>query len=128
MKNADAVWDLLEAKRERFFVLSDRVWDTPETNYEEFRSSAEHARLLEAEGFRVSRGIAGMPTAVMGEAGEGGPVIAILGEFDALPGFSQAATPDKQAVAGMASGHACGHHLFGAASMSAAIAIKAWLQ
>ncbi|WP_104668606.1 M20 family metallopeptidase [Ensifer adhaerens] len=128
MKNADAVWDLLEAKRERFFVLSDRVWDTPETNYEEFASSSEHAALLEAEGFRVSRGIAGMPTAVMGEAGEGGPVIAILGEFDALPGLSQeAGIAEERPVIEGGNGHGCGHNLLGAGAMMAATAVKDYL-
>ena len=81
MRNADAVWAIVDQKSPAFFELSERVWDTPETNYEEHRSVAEHLLRLEAEGFRVERNIAGIPTAVMGEAGEGGPVIAILGEF-----------------------------------------------
>ncbi|OCO98973.1 MULTISPECIES: M20 family metallopeptidase [unclassified Ensifer] len=128
MKNSHAVWELLETKREAFFALSDRVWDTPETNYEEFSSSAEHAALLEAEGFRVSRGIAGMPTAVMGEAGEGGPVIAILGEFDALPGLSQAAgIAEERPLTEGGNGHGCGHNLLGAGSMMAATAVKDYL-
>ena len=70
---------------------SHQIWDHPELNYEEFCSSAEHARMIEAEGFRLSGKVAGMPTAVSGEAGSGGPVIAILGEYDALPGLSQVA-------------------------------------
>ncbi|MCA1371797.1 amidohydrolase [Bradyrhizobium sp. BRP14] len=129
MKNSDAVWDLVEKKREAFFSLSDRVWDTPETNYEEYRSSAAHAAMLEAEGFRVGRGIAGMPTALMGEAGEGGPVIAILGEFDALPCLSQQAgvAQERPLVAG-GNGHGCGHNLLGAGSMMAATAVKDYLE
>ncbi|MGK9339800.1 M20 family metallopeptidase [Sinorhizobium meliloti] len=129
MKNSNAVWELVERKREAFFSLSDRVWDTPETNYEEYRSSAEHALVLEAEGFRVVRGIAGMPTAVMGEAGEGGPVIAILGEFDALPGLSQQAgvAEERPLVAG-GNGHGCGHNLLGAGSMMAATAVKDYFE
>ncbi|WP_331375148.1 M20 family metallopeptidase [Sinorhizobium chiapasense] len=129
MKNSDAVWDLVDRKREAFFSLSDRVWDTPETNYEEYRSSAEHAAMLEAEGFRVARGIAGMPTALMGEAGEGGPVIAILGEFDALPGLSQQAglASERPLVPG-GNGHGCGHNLLGAGSMMAATAVKDYLE
>lgn len=128
MKNSDQVWDIVEEKRARFYELSDRVWDTPETNYEEFRSSAEHLRVLEEEGFRVERGIAGLPTAVMGEAGEGGPVIAILGEFDALPGLSQQAglAEEKPMEAG-GNGHGCGHNLLGAGSMMAAAAVKDYL-
>ncbi len=129
MKNSDAVWDLVDKKREAFFSLSDRVWDTPETNYEEYGSSAAHAAMLEAEGFRVARGIAGMPTAVMGEAGEGGPVIAILGEFDALPGLSQegGVAEERPLIAG-GNGHGCGHNLLGAGSMMAATAVKDYLE
>ncbi|WFU51209.1 M20 family metallopeptidase [Sinorhizobium terangae] len=129
MKNSDAVWDLVEKKREAFCSLSDRVWDTPETNYEEYSSSAAHAAMLENEGFRVARGIAGMPTAVMGEAGEGGPVIAILGEFDALPGLSQEAgiAEERPLVVG-GNGHGCGHNLLGAGSMMAATAVKDYLE
>lgn len=128
MKNLDRVWDIVEGKREIFFALSDRIWDLPETNYEEYRSSDEHARLLQQEGFRVERGLAGMPTAVLGEAGEGGPVIAILGEFDALPGLSQVAglAEQREAIAG-GNGHGCGHNLLGAGSMLAAAAVKDFL-
>ncbi len=100
----------------------------PETNYEEFRSSAEHALLLEQEGFRVQRNVAGLPTAVMGEAGEGGPVIAILGEFDALPGLSQeAGIAEEQPLVAGGNGHGCGHNLLGSGSMLAAAAVKDFL-
>src|SRR3546814_7462170 len=84
--------------------------------------------MLELEGFRVETGIAGLPTAVMGEAGEGGPVIAILGEFDALPGLSQVAgLPEKRELEPGGNGHACGHNLLGAASLMAASAVKDYL-
>jgi aminobenzoyl-glutamate utilization protein B len=128
MKNTEAIWSLTETKRQSFFDLSDRVWDTPELNYEEYQSSAEHAAMLEHEGFRVRRGVAGLPTAVMGEAGEDGPVIAILGEFDALPGLSQqagAALPQPLIAGG--NGHGCGHNLLGAGSLLAATAVKDYL-
>src|ERR1700754_4902520 len=128
MKNSSPIWEVVENKRQAFFELSDRIWDMPETNYEEYRSSEEHSRLLEAEGFRVERGIAGLPTAVMGEAGEGGPVIAILGEFDALPGLSQEAglAEQREVIAG-GHGHGCGHNMLGAGSMLAAAAVKDFL-
>ena len=123
MKNSDSVWDFVEAKREAFFALSDRVWDVPETNYEEFSACEEHARLLTQEGFRVERNVAGLPTAVMGEAGEGGPVIAILGEFDALPGLSQeAGVAEERPLVSGGNGHGCGHNLLGSGSMMAAAA------
>ena len=89
MQNTDEIWRLVDAKKEPFEQLSDQVWDTPELCYTEFRSCAEHTALLERQGFRVTKNVAGIPTAVMGEAGEGGPVVAILGEYDALPGLGQ---------------------------------------
>ncbi len=128
MMNSDAIWGLVEAKRAVFFDLSDRVWDTPETNYAEHAAAEAHAAVLDAEGFRVARGMAGMPTAVMGEAGQGGPVIAILGEFDALPGLSQVAglAEERPIVAG-GNGHGCGHNLLGAGALMAATAVKDYL-
>src|SRR5262245_56814578 len=114
MQNADEIWRLVEAKQQRFSELSDRVWHTPETNYQEHRSCAEHVVMLEREGFRVTRGAAGLPTAVMGEFGEGGPVVAILGEYDALPGLSQeAGVAEKRPLAEGGNGHGCGHNLLG---------------
>jgi aminobenzoyl-glutamate utilization protein B len=129
MHNSDEIWRLVEAKRQDFFDLSDRVWEIPELNYAEHRSCAEHTAMLEAQGFRVTRNLAGMPTAVMGEAGDEGPVIAILGEYDALPGLSQeagVATPAPRDIdAGR--GHGCGHNLLGSGAMMAATAVKDWL-
>ncbi|MFC3123845.1 M20 family metallopeptidase [Pseudoroseomonas globiformis] len=128
MRNDEAIWHRVEQKRARFSELSDRVWGTPELNYAEHRSAAAHAEALQAEGFRVTQGIAGIPTAVMGEAGEGGPVIAILGEYDALPGLSQqAGVAEHRPMEANGSGHGCGHNLLGAASMLAASAVKDWL-
>ncbi len=128
-KNASEVWELVEAKRKVFFDLSDRIWDMPELNYEEHRSCAEHAAVLEQQGFRITRNVAGIPTAVMGEAGEGGPVIAILGEYDALPGLSQVAgvAEQKPLVEG-GNGHGCGHNLLGSGSLMAATAVKNYLE
>ena len=74
-------------QKEEFVKLSDRVFDTPETLYNEFSSVSEHTATLEKEGFTITKNVCGMPTAVIGEAGNEGPVIAILGEFDALPGL-----------------------------------------
>ena len=104
------------------------IWSFAELGYKETRSSALLQDRLKAAGFRVEAGVAGVPTAFTATAGSGGPVIAILGEFDALPGFSQAALPTKQAAPGLENGHACGHHLFGVASASAAIAVADWLK
>ncbi len=128
MHNSDEIWRLVDAKREPFVALSDRVWAMPELCYAETRSCAEHAAMLAAEGFRVTAAVAGIPTAVMGEAGEGGPVIAILGEYDALPGLSQATgIAEPRPLPGDGSGHGCGHNLLGSASLLAATAVKDWL-
>ena len=126
--NADEIWGFVEGHRDAFIALSDRIWDTPEINYHEFRSAAEHEALLRRENFRVTTGIAGLPTAVMGEAGEDGPVIAILGEFDALPGLSQqAGVAEKCPVPSEYNGHGCGHNLLGSGAMLAATAVKDYL-
>ena len=91
MQNSEKIWQLVDARKDDYEALSDRVWGMPEVAYTEYRSSAEHRSMLEQEGFRITENLADIPTAVMGEAGEGGPVIAILGEYDALPGLSQQA-------------------------------------
>jgi aminobenzoyl-glutamate utilization protein B len=128
MQNSEAIWQLVEAKREPFIGLSDRVWGMPELAYLETRSTAEHLAMLREQGFRITENLADIPTAVMGEAGEGGPVIAILGEYDALPGLSQeAGVAEPRPLAGDGAGHGCGHNLLGAASLLAATAVKDWL-
>ena len=90
----------------------------------ENKSAQELADYAEANGFKVERGVAEMPTAFVASYGSGKPVIAILAEYDALPGLSQEATPEKKPMAGLNSGHGCGHHLFGTASVAAGIEIK----
>ncbi|MGD1924421.1 MAG: amidohydrolase [Paracoccaceae bacterium] len=128
MQNADKIWDHVDDHRDAFIGLSDRVFDVPETLYNEFQSVAEHTAMLQEQGFRTTQNAAGLPTAVLGEAGEGGPVIAILGEFDALPYLSQepgVAEPKPLQEGG--NGHGCGHNLLGSAALLAATAVKDWL-
>ncbi len=128
MDNSEPIWRLVDAKKDSFEALSDRIWGTPELQYAEHRSVAEHIKELEREGFRITRNLADIPTAVMGEAGEGGPVIALLGEFDALPGLSQeAGVAEPRPVEPNGNGHGCGHNLLGSAALLAASALKDWL-
>ena len=87
MNVRNEIWQHVDAAKSRLIALSDRIWGMPEVCYTEVRSAAEHAAELRHQGFRVTEGVAGIPTAVIGEAGEGGPVIAFLGEYDALPGL-----------------------------------------
>ncbi len=128
MQNTEQIWRLVDARKDAFTDMSDRIWGMPELAYSETRSCAEHTAMLEREGFRVTSEVAGIPTAVMGEAGEGGPVIAILGEYDALPGLSQeAGVAEKRPLPGDGNGHGCGHNLLGSASLLAAAAVKDYL-
>ena len=128
MRNTEEIWRLVDERGGDYAAFSDRIWGMPELAYAEHRSCAEHTAMLAKEGFRVSEKVAGIPTAVMGEAGEGGPVIAILGEYDALPGLSQEpGVAEQRPLPGDGVGHGCGHNLLGAASLLAAAAVKDWL-
>ncbi len=128
MQNTDQIWTFVDAKWPRFTALADRVWGMPETCYTEHRSVAEHTAELQRQGFTVTENVADIPTAVMGEAGDGGPVIAFLGEYDALPGLSQeAGLAEHRPVPGNGNGHGCGHNLLGSAALLAATAVKDWL-
>ena len=128
MHNTDEIWRLVDLKQDAFNALSDRVWEIPELCYGEVKSCAEHTEMLKAQGFRVTEKVAGIPTAVMGEAGEDGPVIAILGEYDALAGLSQETGVNvKVPVEPGGSGHGCGHNMLGSASLLAAVAVKDYL-
>ncbi|MGA9572781.1 MAG: amidohydrolase [Lysobacterales bacterium] len=104
--------------------ISDQIWAFAETALHEYQSSALLADYAEAQGFEVTRGVAGLPTAFTARFGSGKPVIGIMGEYDALPGISQQASPVKMPLKAGAAGHGCGHNLFGTASLAAAVAIK----
>ncbi|WP_407175673.1 amidohydrolase [Bradyrhizobium sp. STM 3562] len=129
LPNQDPIWKIVDSKSAPFFHLSDRIWDSPELSYQEFIAARLHEEALRQEGFSVTPGIAGIPTAIMGEAGKDGPVIAVLGEYDALPGLSQEAgvAQERPIVAG-GLGHGCGHNMLGAAALLAACSIKQWLE
>ncbi len=119
---------LVEDRREKTRALSRQLWDWAELGYLEERSAALLQSELREAGFEIDPGVAGLPTAFIASAGAGAPVVAILAEFDALPGISQTAAPRREPRAGHESGHACGHNLFGAASTAAAIAAARWLE
>ncbi len=118
----------IDARREILIAFSDRVWSLAETGLEEKESAAALQAALEAEGFRIRSGLAGIPTAFVASYGEGSPVIALLGEYDALSGLSQAAArPAKEALVPGGNGHGCGHNLLGVGSLGAALAVKDYL-
>jgi len=123
-KNKDEVVASIEKHKGELIGLSDQIWRFAETALRETRSSKLLADYAEKQGFNVKRGVAGMPTAFTASYGQGRPIIGILGEYDALPGISQKAQPVKEALEAGSAGHGCGHNLFGAASLGAALAIK----
>lgn len=122
------VASFLDAREERLTDIAMRIWDLAEVGYLEEESSALLAGELEAHGFTVEWGVAGIPTAFVATYGSGSPVIGVLGEFHALPGINQAAVPYRQPIEGKIAGHACGHHLYGTASSAAAIGAAEWLK
>ena len=120
---------LIDKKAEKFQKLSEEIWNYAELGLREFKSAGRQCEILEEQGFLVTKNLAGMPTAFEGRWGCQKPVIAILGEFDALPGLSQKAALAKQEpVEEGGCGHGCGHNLLGAGSMAAAVAVKDYLQ
>jgi len=126
--NKDAVIKSVEKHQQELISISDKIWAYAETALRESKSAKELADYAEAQGFSVKRGVSGMPTAFIAEFGSGKPVIGIMGEFDALPGISQKAQPTKEALSQGAAGHGCGHNLFGAGSLGAAVAVKELIQ
>jgi aminobenzoyl-glutamate utilization protein B len=105
--------------------ISRELWDLSETALHEERSAAYLAGILQKEGFSVEEGVAGMPTAFVASWGTGSPVIGVLAEYDALPGVGNAAVPRRSPREdGVTAGQGCGHNLFGAASVTGAVAAK----
>lgn len=119
---------ILEAHKAETVAVSDKVWEYAESRFVEHRSSKEIADYLERQGFCITWGLGGADTAFMAEYGSGKPVIAFLGEYDALSGLSQQADCDTHTpLDPAADGHGCGHNLLGAGAMAAAVAIKEYM-
>jgi len=125
-KKIEDVIKKLENKSDAYGAIAQNIWELAEMGYQEEQSSALLQKTLSDAGFTIEKGVAGIPTAFIAEYGSGSPIIAIMGEYDALPGLSQEAVAEKKS-AGKAAGHACGHHLFGTASTAAAISVKDWM-
>ena len=126
-KKYDVILKSIENNVSKYKNVANQIWSFAEMGYQEEKSSALLQKTLFEEGFSVETEVANIPTAFVASYGSGSPVIAILGEYDALPGLSQQAVPYKLSANDKA-GHACGHHLFGTASAAAAIAIKNYIK
>jgi len=117
----------IQQQESHYSAIAQKIWNFAEVGYKEKQSSALLQETLKQAGFTIETGVAGIPTAFVATYGQGKPVIGIMAEYDALPGLSQDSIPTKRSLGG-ASGHACGHHLFGTGSSAAAIAVKEWLK
>lgn len=127
-KDKTDVINTIDGKYEYYKQKALQIWNYAEVGFQEVKSSALLQQTLKDNGFNVQANVAGMPTAFVATYGSGSPVIGILAEFDALPGLSQNATPEKEPNSKLESGHGCGHHLFGVASAAAGIELKNYLE
>ena len=125
--DASAMTDYLDDNYQRYAGIARTIWESAELGYQETESSNLLQKTLRDAGFSVESGVAEIPTAFVASYGQGEPVIGLLAEFDALPGISQTDSPFREIRQDRNAGHACGHHLFGAGSTAAAIAVKQWM-
>ena len=124
---SDFILSDLDSSKDDYAKVAMKIWEYAEMGYQEEKSSTLLQSKLKEAGFSIQSGAAGIPTAFIAEYNNGGPTIAVLGEYDALPGLSQKALPYK-VTNGTRGGHACGHHLFGTASAAAAISLKKYIK
>lgn len=117
----------LDKKQNQYAQTAHQIWEWAEVGYQETKSSGLLQKTLKDAGFTIENNVVGIPTAFIASYGSGKPIIGILAEFDALPGLSQAVVAHREPIIAEAPGHACGHHLFGTASVAAAIEAKEWL-
>jgi aminobenzoyl-glutamate utilization protein B len=124
MQDISRIDSLITAKSPAYLALSDKVWDLAELRYQEHHSVQAQIEALEREGFRITPGIAGIPTAFQADIGDGGPLIGFLGEYDALSGLSQKSGLTERSPADGPNGQGCGHNLLGTGALLAAAAVK----
>lgn len=123
-----AVLKKMEANSEKYVSISRKIWDLAEISFQEFESAELLAGEFRNAGFTIQTNLGGIPTAFMASWGTGSPVIAILGEYDALPGLKQDAVPEKRPTGFLGAGHGCGHNLLGTAAAFAAITAREHMQ
>jgi len=124
----DKAWKWIDEHKDEFIEVADKVWQYAELGLVESKSSKLIAEKLKEHGFNVKHGVAGMPTAIVAEWGEGKPVIGFQGEYDALPGLSNKIKPEQDPLVKDAPGHGCGHNIHGATALAAVIAMRYLLE
>jgi len=124
------ITEWLEERQGRFITMADQIWDNPELALAEYKACKLQSDDLAQDGFAITTNIGDLPTAFMAEwsQGEGGPIIGFLGEYDALPGLSQARQSGQSPIVVDGPGHGCGHNLLGTAALAAASVLKSWLE
>ncbi|WP_139991771.1 amidohydrolase, partial [Kurthia sp. Dielmo] len=122
------LFDAMTASQQQFASIAKDIWDHPQLGYSERYASTLQQQTLKEAGFHVSTNIGEVETAFVAECGSGSPIIGILGEFDALPGLSQAVSPTLEPLEKDAPGHGCGHNLLGTAGLEAVIALKKYME
>ena len=128
MKTKKDLIQWLDDNQQPFIEVSDAIWATPETAWQEFKSSKLQADFMEKQGFEITWDIGDINTAFVAEWGKGRPIIGFVGEYDALAGLSQKNQPTQEPVVEGGAGHGCGHNLLGTGCMASAVAIKHWLE
>ncbi len=120
---------LVEDRKQAYTDMSDRIWGFAEPRFQEYDSSRLQQEYLKARGFSIRADLAGEETAFIAEYGSGKPVLAFLGEFDALSSLEQEAdSTERRPVPGKTNGHGCGHHLLGTAAVAAVDALKTYME
>jgi len=121
--------DYIESRKDLFINVNDKIWEYAEIAFDEYKSSALLCNVFKDEGFKVKKGVADLPTAFTASYGKGYPVLAILGEYDALSGLSQEKCISKKAQIKIdGNGHGCGHNSLGAGALAACLAVKQFLK
>ena len=122
------ILDQIKQQDEELSYVAKEIWDHPQVALQETFAAQLLADRMAADGFSLTWGAGGMPTAFVAEWGEGFPVIGFLGEYDALPGLSQTLSSEKSPLEVGGPGHGCGHNLFGTACMASVMALKTAMQ
>ena len=120
--------DKIREEKQSFIDLAQKMWEEPETAFNEVKACEWTAEVLEKYGFEVEKGAYDMPTCVVGRWGSGHPIIGFLGELDALPGLSQKVSTTKEPAVAGAPGQGCAHNLLDGACLAAAVGVKAELE
>ncbi len=124
-KIKEFIFQWIEENKEKYYEIADFIWENPELSLEEFEACEKLTGILEANGFQIEKGLAGMPTAFIGTYGDKDPVVGINVEYDCLPGLSQQlGYAEKKPILEGAPGHGCAHNLLGTTAVMAGIALR----